>query len=97
MKKKFALLLAAALMLQAAPVLADNHDGNGHKGKMFERSDINGDGVISRDEAQVRFDKMDADRDGSVSREESRNAMEKWKKKRKEMREKRRDTIDGQE
>lgn len=59
-----------------------------HKGKMFERTDTNGDGVISREEfsakAERRFKKMDANSDGKVTKEEAKNhhaAMrEKYKK-----------------
>ena len=61
---------------------------SGHKGKMFERTDTNGDGVISHEEfsakAERRFKKMDADSDGKVTKEEAKNhhaAMrEKYKK-----------------
>lgn len=42
--------------------------------RMFERTDINGDGKITRDEmraaADRRFERMDADNSGDVSREE---------------------------
>jgi hypothetical protein len=60
----------------------------GHKGKMFERTDTNGDGAISYEEfsakAERRFKKMDANSDGKVTKEEAKNhhaAMrEKYKK-----------------
>ena len=61
---------------------------SGHKGKMFERTDANGDGVISHEEfsakAERSFKKMDANSDGKVTKEEAKNhhaAMrEKYKK-----------------
>lgn len=99
MTKKFAGLLAIALILQAAPVLAqeDGHEG-GHKGKMFEKHDTNGDGVISKDEflshSESRFQEMDVNGDGSISKEEGqahrdakRERYQEFKEKRKTFRE----------
>jgi hypothetical protein len=70
---------------------AEGVEGKGcssHKGKMFERTDTNDDGVISYEEfsakAKRRFKKMDANSDGKVTKEEAKNhhtAMrEKYKK-----------------
>jgi len=70
---------------------AEGGEGKGcgsHKGKMFEKTDTNGDGVISHEEfsakAERRFKKMDANSDGKISKEEAKNhhaAMrEKYKK-----------------
>ena len=54
MMKNLMMLTAVALMMQTAPVLADNH-GEGEKGKRFEKHDTNGDGVISKDEFLTSF------------------------------------------
>ena len=51
---------------------------------LFDRTDINGDGVISEDvftASQLeRFKKMDADRDGKESFKENKQAIEKMRK-----------------
>ena len=71
--------------------LAEGGEGkgcSGHKGKMFEKTDANNDGVISYEEfsakAERRFKKMDANSDGKVTKEEANShhaAMrEKYKK-----------------
>lgn len=82
-----AITLAISTMAYNAPVFADNHGG---KGAMFEKKDINGDGVISKAEflkhAEEKFAKMDADGDGVLSKEEA-------KKKRKEMKDKLKDKM----
>jgi hypothetical protein len=44
---RFLALTAVLLTFSAAPALADHH-GEGKKGKMFEKHDTNGDGVISK-------------------------------------------------
>jgi len=70
---------------------AEEGEGKGcssHKGKMFEKTDTNGDGVISHEEfsakAERRFKKMDTNSDGKVTKEEAKShhaAMrEKYKK-----------------
>lgn len=57
------------------------------KGKMFEKVDTNGDGVISKTEmlskAEERFAKMDTNGDGSVSKEEAKQHRSMIKNKRK--------------
>ena len=93
--KKLLTFTVCAMALAAAPAFAGNHEGmkkhHGDKGaKMFEKHDIDGDGVITKEEAlknaTERFEKMDADGDGSVTKEEARAAheamKEKWKEKR---------------
>jgi hypothetical protein len=49
----------------------------GHKGKMFEKMDTNGDGVMSHEEfsakAEERFKMMDADSDRKITKEEAKN------------------------
>jgi Ca2+-binding EF-hand superfamily protein len=97
--KKILMLTAAALVLQATPVLAGDYKDSDHKGKMFEKQDTNGDGVITESEflesAKERFKSMDLNGDGSVTKEEGREAMEakrkKWKEKREERMEKRKE------
>ena len=89
---KFLVLTAAVLTFSALPALADNH-GGGKKGKMFEKHDTNGDGVISKSEflshAEERFAKMDANGDGEVTKDEGKAAREAMKEKRKERKEER--------
>jgi len=88
--KKLLTLTAVALAFSMTPVLADNHEGHGDKGKKFEKHDLNGDGIITKDEflsgASERFGKMDANGDGSVSKEEAKTAKEEMKAKRMEKR-----------
>lgn len=91
MSNKWILMMAAtALVMQAGPVFAEG--GPKHHGKMFEKHDTNGDGVITKDEflahAEERFSQMDADGDGSVTKEEGQAAKEKMKEKWKEKRDK---------
>ncbi len=89
MKNKFLVMtLVGAGMFVAPAAFADHHKGGDKAGKMFEKHDINGDGVISKDEfmkgAEERFAKMDTDGNGEVSKDEAKahhEAMkEKWKK-----------------
>ena len=99
--KKILMLTAAGLILQATPVLAEDHEGGHHKGdhkaKMFEKQDANGDGMISEaeflDNAKKHFAEMDANGDGNVTKEEGKAAFEakreKMKEKRKAWKEKR--------
>lgn len=101
--KKILTLTVLGLALAATPALADNHEGGGkrgggHKGgKMFEKHDTNGDGVISKAEflthAEERFSKMDADGSGDVTKDEAKAAhqamREKMKERRQEWKEKR--------
>lgn len=93
MKKLFytaALMGAMAMPFSAA--LADHHKGD-YKGKMMEKVDTNGDGMISKEEFMARheeqFAKMDADGDGNLTKDEMHSArekmMDKWKDKKKKM------------
>ena len=86
------MLSAFVMAVGASPALADHHEDGDRKGKMFEKHDTNGDGVISKDEfldhATSRFSEMDANDDGEVSKEEAKAAhdrmrekMKKWKEK----------------
>ena len=93
--KKLTILTALAVMVSVPFALAgEGGKGHGkHGGKMFERQDTNGDGVISKDEflasAEKKFDKMDADGNGSVSKDEAKAHHSKMKDKWKAMKEKR--------
>ncbi len=82
----FAGFMAVALV-SAPVVFADGHGDKGKGGKMFEKHDTNGDGVISKSEflahAEERFAKMDVDGNGEISKEEAKahrkDKMKKWK------------------
>lgn len=91
--KKLLMLTAAGFILQAAPALADNHAGGHKKADMFEKHDINGDGVISEAEflenAKKKFKEKDANSDGSISKEEAKAGRKAMKEKYKEKREER--------
>ena len=70
--------MAVAMILQAAPVIADSHSEK--KNQFFEKHDADGDGTISKDEfishTESMFMEMDADGDGSVSQEEAKTKMQ---------------------
>lgn len=95
MMKKLLALTAVALAVSMTPALADHH---GSKGKMFEKQDTNGDGVISKSEflshAEERFSKIDTDGNGEISKDEAKAKHTAMKEKRKEHRQKR-DEIRG--
>lgn len=100
--KKILALGTMALLSSASLAMADHHGGDkkSHHDKgqkmmerMFEKSDTDGDGVISKAEfmaeAEARFAKMDADSDGNVTKDEAKahhEAMKaKWKEKKEKM------------
>ena len=102
--KKLLFLAAAILMLQATPVLAAGHEGGeGHKGKMFEKHDTDGDGKISEAEflakAKAKFAEKDTNGDGFITQDEAKAARgemkEKMKEKRGEMREKMKERMEN--
>lgn len=104
--KKLMAFTAVAMAISMTPALAEHHEGKkgDHKGKMFEKHDTNGDGVISKDEflshATERFNKMDADGNGEVTKEEGEAAHEAMREKMKEKRAERkakRDASEGSE
>ena len=94
--KKLLILSAAVLAFGATPVLAEGH-GEGEKGGKFQKHDLNGDGVVSKDEflshAQERFENVDTDGSGDISQEEAKAAhqakREKMQERVQERREKR--------
>lgn len=72
--------LAAIFLGSVTNSFAEGVEGKGcgsHKGKMFEETDTNNDGVISHEEfsakAERRFKKIDTDGDGKITKEEVKN------------------------
>ncbi len=97
--RKQLLFTTLALSLLAVPALAQ--PGEGSRGaKMFEKHDLNGDGVISKDEAlksaEERFTKMDTDGNGEVTQEEAKASHEAMREKMKNFREKRMERKKGE-
>lgn len=90
-----ALILAAAFV--AGPAMAK--DGGQRAERMFERLDVDGDGRISKAEADERraagFARMDANGDGAVTREEQEAAREERRENRAERAERRFSNLDA--
>ena len=100
MKKLFlAAVAVSALSIASTAVIAGNHDGHdhGHKGKMMEKVDTDGDGKISKAEFMAKheskFMKMDVDGDGFVSKDEMKDARAHKKEMMKEKMEKKMDKM----
>jgi Ca2+-binding EF-hand superfamily protein len=78
MRKTIALVMSAGLGLAALAGAALADKGHG----MFERSDTNGDGFVSKDEfaagRNAMFTKLDANGDGAVDQAELDKAREAW-------------------
>lgn len=94
MKKTTALALSLATALFAGQALAEHHEGKGHhKGHMFEETDTNKDGKITKAEFQAQgdkiFAKMDTDGDGVITKEETEAKRKEWEAKRAEWKAKR--------
>jgi len=80
--------LVVASLLALAPLVAFAHESgqaHGHGGAdLFKKWDTNGDGVVTKEEAQAasaadlakRFDELDLNKDGQVTREEMSQARE---------------------
>lgn len=85
--------ILSAFTLSTHAVMADNHEGEGHKGNRMERIDTDGDGKISKAEFiakhEAMFTKIDTDGDGYLSKEEKKAGRQKMHEKMKDMREKR--------
>jgi len=84
---------AAVFMVQAAPVLAENHGGKNHKmEEVFQETDTNADGQISRDEylshvqkrASEKFASKDSNGDGMLTMDESKSYYQSKKEGRKD-------------
>lgn len=82
--KKFMILAicASGFVLLAQQSVDAKHMRDG---KMFEKRDLNKDGVISKAEflevAEKKFHKIDADNDGNITKEEARLYKQKKKEK----------------
>lgn len=90
--KKITLLFASAVLLISFTNIANAHSKKYCYKKNFEKSDTNGDGVITKDEmidfatkrAKMNFEEADLNNDGKITAEEHKSAKEKSKEKRKE-------------
>ncbi len=98
--------LGVSMLAFSGGAMADDHGEKGkHKRggkmmeKMFEKSDVNGDGVISKAEfltqAEKRFSELDADGNGEVTKDEAKAHHEKMREKWKEKREKKKSERKG--
>lgn len=100
--KKILLLVAAGLIFQVTPVLAqpqgDGVVGPDKRGKMFEKHDTNGDGMVSEAEflehAKKKFAEKDINGDGSLSQDEAKAAHAEKRKKREALKEKWKEKIE---
>jgi len=76
MTKHFGALIAAiaVISISASPVYAGKDHKEGKNHKMMKKVDVDGDGMISRDEFDAHhtqmFEKLDADGDDNISKEE---------------------------
>lgn len=81
MRNKITIALSSAVILSALSLPAFADKGHG----MFERTDTNGDGFISKVEFDAgrdgMFAKLDANKDGVVTQEEMQAARDAWRAK----------------
>ena len=100
MKKLFlAAIAVSALSVASNTVMAEHHEGGYGKGKMMEKVDTNGDGMVSKSEFMAKheekFNTMDVNGDGNLSMEEMKSARGEMKEKMKERWEKRKEMKDS--
>lgn len=98
--KKLLMLSAAALVLGApfafaedTPMEESSHE-RPHRGDMMEKIDTDKDGAISKNEFisfhEERFKEIDKNADGKITQDEREASKAEWRKKIKDLREKRR-------
>ena len=105
--KKQLLLGAFAVMMLAGPAFAcpfsggQGEGGQMGKGACMAKADVNGDGMVSKEEFmathEAKFDQMDANGDGNLSHEEMTAARDQMREKmmehRDDMRQKMKDEM----
>lgn len=91
MKKTTVLALSLATVLFAGQAMAEHHEGKGpggRHGKMFEETDSNKDGTVTKDEFRAQgdklFAKLDTNGDGTITKDEHEARKQEWKAKREE-------------
>jgi len=95
--KKLMILSVMAFVLGSPAAFADDHGERGGKGKLFQKSDLDKDGLISKGEFEAHhqkkmeewFGRLDANGDGNVSPDEAKAGRKKMREGLKERREKR--------
>jgi Ca2+-binding EF-hand superfamily protein len=89
MKKTFVYTALAVLALGSiSSAIAGEKGRHGHhKGKMFEKMDVNSDGKVTKSEftsvTEERFAKMDINGNGEITKEEAKSHHTNMKEKRK--------------
>jgi Ca2+-binding EF-hand superfamily protein len=97
LKKSLMLAASTVLILGASAYANEGATTTTKKGTMFEQSDTNSDGAISKEEflanAEKRFSKIDANNDGKLTKEEFKAHREARKGKMKEKRATRKGSV----
>lgn len=94
MKKITVMALSLATALFAGQALAEHHEGKGpggidsKRGNMFEESDTNKDGAVTKEEFRAQgdklFAKLDTNGDGKIDTSEHEARVKEWQAKRAE-------------